>query len=90
MIYLHPRRTRQIDGQTGGREVRRRTAGIARLRNCLRINKLYDILQTVERLAITNFSFRGIGVFHRDEERVRQAGAQALLRLWREDVFRAQ
>ncbi len=50
-----------------------RCAGIARLRNCLHINKLYDILQTVEAMKFTNFSFKDIGVFHMDEARVRQA-----------------
>ena len=40
-----------------------RCAGIARLRNCLHINKLYDILQTVEAMQFTNFSFKDIGMY---------------------------
>ena len=51
----------------------KRCAHIAKMRNIMHINKLYDVMLTVEAMKVTNFSFKDIGVFHRDEKRVTAA-----------------
>ena len=48
-------------------------ARISKLRNILHLNKLYVILQALESMNQTNFTFKDIGVFYTDEDNVRKA-----------------
>ncbi len=48
-------------------------ARISKLRNILHLNKLYVILQALESMQQTNFTFKDIGVFYADEMKVRRA-----------------
>ena len=48
-------------------------AKISKMRNILHLNKLYVILQALESMQQTNFSFKDIGVFYGDELNVRKA-----------------
>ncbi len=48
-------------------------ARISKMRNILHLNKLYVILQALESMDQTNFTFKDIGVFHSDEVKLRNA-----------------
>jgi hypothetical protein len=48
-------------------------AKISKMRNILHLNKLYVILQALESMQQTNFTFKDIGVFHADERKLREA-----------------
>lgn len=48
-------------------------ARISKMRNILHLNKLYVILQALESMDQTNFSFKDIGVFYSDEVKLRDA-----------------
>lgn len=48
-------------------------ARISKMRNILHLNKLYVILQALESMDQTNFTFKDIGVFHSDEVKLRKA-----------------